>query len=315
MVLDTRPGRSAGRHTLVDRMRNADTIQLVTSEGIGPGARCLDLGTGSADLLQRLAELVGPTGTVDAFVPAVLADPGDATQRPPAITVRTDDLAHADLGDGIYDLVHARDVLSRIAERNSVVARAARALRPGGLMVICEADYRHPEDLATATRSSEAVAAITACQRAYVEHLVANGTSVRWAPQLGTVMGGVGLAHINVVSYADEAAGNEPPCLQHHTNIETHFQALLTRGLAATTIQRQAAALRDPRTRVREWPRITATGIRPATRTGPGDDRDARGSAPAPSTPPTGSATPPTVDAPTAPGPHARDARPLGDVR
>jgi|SRR5581483_5577305 len=47
-----------------------------------------------------------------------------------------DDIAHDDLEEGTFDLVHTRLVLEHLRDRDVALARMARALAPGGWLVV-----------------------------------------------------------------------------------------------------------------------------------------------------------------------------------
>ena len=51
------------------------------------------------------------------------------------------DVRTNDLGDGLYDLIHCRAVLSFLPTRTEVLGRIKRALKPGGAFVVTEMDF------------------------------------------------------------------------------------------------------------------------------------------------------------------------------
>ena len=64
------------------------------------------------------------------------------------VTVRECDVASGELPEGAFDLVHARLVLQHVTDRPAAVGRLARALRPGGFLVLEDTDtaplFSHP---------------------------------------------------------------------------------------------------------------------------------------------------------------------------
>jgi SAM-dependent methyltransferase len=121
------------------------TIRYLTGVGVTDGWTCWEVGAGSGSIANWLATRVGATGSVLAtdidprFIPASELDQLEI--------VRHDVTADA-VPAGRYDLIHARLVLSHLAQRGAVMRRLAAALRPGGWLVIedfCHAFERGTE--------------------------------------------------------------------------------------------------------------------------------------------------------------------------
>jgi SAM-dependent methyltransferase len=112
---------------------------------IAPGARVLDAGSGPGFVSLELAERVGPRGKVVAL------DASPRWERHLSeivrmrglrqLEVRQGELESAALEEASYDLVFSRWVLSFVRDPRAIVARLARALRPGGRLAI--EDYNH----------------------------------------------------------------------------------------------------------------------------------------------------------------------------
>ncbi len=93
--------------------------------------RILDLGCGTGWLTERLAAY-GPTTGID-LSDAVIAE---ARRRSPAIEYLSGDLFQAPLPARHFDLVVSQDVLAHVVDQPGYVAIAARALKPGGYLII-----------------------------------------------------------------------------------------------------------------------------------------------------------------------------------
>ena len=52
------------RLRILARVRRAETLALLGRAGVGPGQRCVDLGSGSGEVSFELARLTGPDGSV-----------------------------------------------------------------------------------------------------------------------------------------------------------------------------------------------------------------------------------------------------------
>jgi SAM-dependent methyltransferase len=114
------------------------TKRLIERCGIPHGAVCLEAGAGGGSIAQWLSALVGATGRVVATDLDVRAL-GELTEE--NLEVRRHDLVTDDLEEDHYDLVHARLFLEHLPEREAVLAKLVRALRPGGVIVLESVDY------------------------------------------------------------------------------------------------------------------------------------------------------------------------------
>jgi SAM-dependent methyltransferase len=122
------------------------TAALLDRTGIGPGARCLDVGCGPAETMRLMAERVGGSGEVvgidrDAALGTIalgaLHDAGHRQCSFVAGDVECDDLAL-----GGFDLVFARLLLLHTADPVAVLRRMWKWTAPGGWLVVQDYDMR-----------------------------------------------------------------------------------------------------------------------------------------------------------------------------
>jgi SAM-dependent methyltransferase len=136
-LLDNRQKEAAQRFDAFAALFDPTTFRHIEAFGIGPGWRCWEVGAGGTSVVSWLAEKVGPTGKVVAtdIDTTRLA----ATARPP-VEVRVHDVgAEEPPGEG-FDLVHARLVLVHVPDRQRALRAMIRALRPGGRLLVEDAD-------------------------------------------------------------------------------------------------------------------------------------------------------------------------------
>jgi SAM-dependent methyltransferase len=119
------------------------TEALLRAAGIGGVMRVLDLGTGLGHVALQLAQLLGPGGSVLGV---------DQAERLLEIAERRRVAARADnvrflqadartvSPDEPFDAVVARLLLFHLSDRQEVLRRQLDTLRPGGTMVVIEAD-------------------------------------------------------------------------------------------------------------------------------------------------------------------------------
>ncbi|MGW2301307.1 class I SAM-dependent methyltransferase [Streptomyces sp. NPDC001809] len=111
------------------------TMARFRALGVGPGWRCLDVGAGTGTVSRRLLEEAGVTGVL-----AVDRDVRFLLERPvTGLDVIEADVTDPDFDPGRFRLVHARFVLMHLPDRERVIARLARLVEPGGVLVISDA--------------------------------------------------------------------------------------------------------------------------------------------------------------------------------
>ncbi|MEJ3741698.1 methyltransferase domain-containing protein [Actinomycetes bacterium KLBMP 9797] len=247
----------AGRQVrLLAEILDGHTTDVLTRAGVQPGWRCLDLGAGAGTITTWLAKWVSPSGRVVAMD----TDPR-YIEAGELVDVRGADVTTADLGDGEYDLVHARLLAMHLRQREKLVKRWAAALKPGGLLVVSDWGGTHLDELLL--RAADGVAeAFMAFQQALVGVAVDNGMSVDWARRIPLVMHEAGLVDVEAEVYNRVWSGGEAGCLLHASNSRQMEAALLARGVTAEQLTLLREAMDDPYTLAWSYPMVTAVGRR-----------------------------------------------------
>ena len=131
------------RLALQHRLWSDAAVAAWRRAGLAPGQRALDVGCGPGHASFDLAQLVTPSGAVvaiDESSPVVEFANQQARHRGmPQLTARTGDVQR--LADVLrdqppFDLAYARWVLCFVPDPEAVVRGVARALRPGGRLVV-----------------------------------------------------------------------------------------------------------------------------------------------------------------------------------
>jgi len=105
--------------------------------GVGPGWRCLELGSGKGSIAKTLAELVGPNGHVVASD----IDIGYMAElKTPRLEVRRIDVLKDEIEAGFYDFVVARALLHHLPLARNALERMVAAVKPGGAFLSIEPD-------------------------------------------------------------------------------------------------------------------------------------------------------------------------------
>ncbi|MFG2572022.1 methyltransferase [Streptomyces sp. NPDC048481] len=136
-LLDNRQPEAGERFDAFAALFDPTTFRHLDGLGIGPGWRCWEAGAGGPSVVSWLAKKVGPTGKV-------LATDIDTSRlrsvaRPP-VEVRVHDVGVDEPPMEGLDLVHARLVLVHVPDRERALRSMVAALRPGGRILIEDAD-------------------------------------------------------------------------------------------------------------------------------------------------------------------------------
>jgi SAM-dependent methyltransferase len=127
--------RLAGLEAALDPGTRAHLIRL----GVGPGARCLEIGAGGGSMAFWLAKQVAPGGTVVATDLETDFLESEAARHPGLEVLRHDIMADA-LPTG-FDVVHARWLVEWLPDKRLALRRMAAALRPGGVVLTEDPDF------------------------------------------------------------------------------------------------------------------------------------------------------------------------------
>src|SRR4051812_31137100 len=122
-----------------EQLFDKGTRRVVGALGLGAGADCLEVGAGGGSIARWLCDVVGEDGHVVASDIDVRFL--EAIDKPHCLEVRHHDVTRDPLEEGRFDLIHARLVLEHLTERDAVLVKLVRALRPGGWIVVEDVDY------------------------------------------------------------------------------------------------------------------------------------------------------------------------------
>jgi SAM-dependent methyltransferase len=136
-LLDNQQVQAGTRFWALSALFDPSTFRHVDRLGVRAGSRCWEVGAGGRSVPDGLAERVGPHGLV------VATDIDTAWLDGPAVghlRVVRHDVGDDDPPDDGFDLVHARLVLTHVPRRDRALASMVAALRPGGHLLLEEAD-------------------------------------------------------------------------------------------------------------------------------------------------------------------------------
>lgn len=139
-------GGALGKQRLevLQRVHGAATSALLDRMDLGQDASCVDVGCGSGHVTIELARRVGGGGTaVGIDADAALLDLARADAA--AVGASNVEFRCADaleLEQGSYDVAYARCLLSHVSDPSAVAAALAAALRPAGVVIVEDIDFR-----------------------------------------------------------------------------------------------------------------------------------------------------------------------------
>ena len=124
------------RFAALAELYDAATIRHLEALNLQRGAVCLEVGAGGGSIARWLSGHVSPGRVVATDLDTALLE----HLAIPGVEVQRHDIGGDPLPEHTFDLVHARLVLMHLADAEPVLARMARALKPGGWLVVEEFD-------------------------------------------------------------------------------------------------------------------------------------------------------------------------------
>lgn len=239
-LLDNRKEEAGDRFTALADLYDPVTIRHFDTLGVGAGWRCLEVGAGGGSVVRHLSERVGPSGRVLAtdIEPRFLEDLADLGN----VDVARHDVAVDPLPEAEFDLIHARLVLVHVPERLVAIRRLVQALRPGGWLLIEDADATTVHSCFDPQTDDEHLA--NRIREGLIGMLDGRGVDPAFARKLPRLLREVGLVDIAGDAYLPMADGVR---LLERANLLQLQEMFLERGIVTKEeLEHFLALLDDP---------------------------------------------------------------------
>lgn len=225
-LLDNKQAEAGQRFDALSVLFNPSTFRHLERLGISPGWQVWEVGAGGPSVPAWLADRVGPGG-------CVLATDIDTSWlgvgSEGSYHVLRHDAGTEPAPAGGFDLVHARLVMVHVPEREQAMESMIRALRPGGWLLLEEADPGLQE-LACPDEWGAGQLLANKLKRAFRVLLAERGADLAFGRTLSRKLRQGGLAGVQSDAYFPMGG---PACSElERATIEQIRDDLVTRGLA-----------------------------------------------------------------------------------
>jgi SAM-dependent methyltransferase len=246
------------RFTAFATLFDPSTFRHLDGLGLTSGWRCWEVGAGGTTVVSHLAARVGPGGRVLATDINLSWAAGAAA---PNVEILEHDVASGTPPGGPFDLVHARLVLVHVPARDAALAHMVAALRPGGVLLVEDADPAlQPLSCLEETGPEQVLA--NRLRRGFRSLLAERGVDLAYGRSLPRRLREAGLVDVA----ADAAFPVSAPACNHleAATINLVRDQLLDHGIATEAeIERHLSAVVAGRLDLAQPPMISCWGRRP----------------------------------------------------
>lgn len=215
------------RLRLLSEVMGPSTRALLTKAGIPAGSKCLDVGCGGGDVTCELARVAGHMGGaigIDRDETVVDIARKESNQRGHENTsFEVRDVVEWEPGE-LFDIVYARFLLSHLQNTEKVITTMHRHIRPGGMMIVEDIDFR-------GHFSEPDCPALHRYVEFYTRSVQSRGADPNIGPRLPGLLRGAGFKDVQVTLFHPVALHGGIKILTCVT-LETIAEPVLKDGLA-----------------------------------------------------------------------------------
>ena len=256
-LLDNGQREAGRRFDALSALFDDSTFRHARRLGLAPGWHVWEVGAGAPTVPRWLVEQVGSTGRVLVTDIDVSWMEGDA-----GFEVRRHDVGVDPAPEGPFDLVHARLVLVHVPRRQEALASMVAGLRPGGWLLVEEADPAL-QPLACPDEIGEEERLANRLKHGFRELMAARGVDLAYGRTLPRRLRQAGLIEVGATA-AFPIGGAHCDELERAT-AEQIRKRLVEAGLATDgEIDRHLANVASGRLDLATSPMVSAFGRKPA---------------------------------------------------
>jgi SAM-dependent methyltransferase len=258
-LLDNQQAEAGQRFDALSALFNPSTFRHVSRLGISPGWRVWEVGAGGPSVPDWLVGEVSPGG----YVLATDIDTSWIDSDGAGYEILLHDVGKDPHPAGPFDLVHARLVLVHVKERERAISAMVAALRPGGWLLLEEADPAL-QPLVCPDESGEPQALGNRLKGAFRVLLKQRGVDLAFGRTLPRRMRDGGLVDIGSDAYFPMGG---PACDElERATVEQIRTLMLDSGLATEAeIEEHLANVAAGKLDLATSPMVSAWGRRPGT--------------------------------------------------
>jgi len=236
-ALDNSWNRGRRRLSLLEEYLDPMTKRRITTLGIRPGLRCLEVGAGGGSVATWLCEQVGPTGRVVATdINIQLLKDINLTN----LEAITHDIEVDKLPGGSFDFVHTRWLLHHLPKPELAIRRMIDALRPGGWLLLEDVDF-FPVHTSDSQVYRDFMIALSG------DIVRASGRDCFWARALPSLVAGLGLERVAGEGDCAVVQGGSPVAEFFLLSAEQMSERIIESGeLSAERLDEALGLLKSP---------------------------------------------------------------------
>jgi SAM-dependent methyltransferase len=258
-LLDNQQTESGQRFDALSQLFNASTFRHAQALGLATGWRVWEVGAGGPSVPAYFARQVGVGGHVLATdIDTSWLDGGD-----PGYQVRRHDVGSEPPPGGSFDLVHARLVLVHVPQRDRALANMVAALKPGGWLLLEDADPTL-QPLVCPDESGPEQELANRLKRGFRMLLADRGADLAYGRSLPRLLRQAGLNQVQCDAYFPMAG---PACSElERATVEQVRNDLVEAGLATDAeIEQHLSNVSTGRLDLATSPMVSAWGRKPTT--------------------------------------------------
>jgi SAM-dependent methyltransferase len=256
-LLDNQQVEAGQRFDALSVLFNPSTFRHAQALGLAPGWRVWEVGAGSPSVPAYFTEQVGAKG----YVLATDIDTSWLDTGTPGYEIRRHDVGSEPPPAGPFDLVHARLVLVHVPARGQALTTMVAALRPGGWLLLEEADPAL-QPLVCPDESGAEQELANKVKRGFRTLLAQRGVDLAYGRTLPRLLRDAGLIQVKADAYFPMGG---PACTElERATVEQVREPLIAAGIATETeLRAHLFNVATDRLDLATSPMVTAWGRKP----------------------------------------------------